>query len=46
MPQVYRLWVTPPGAAYNGLLALAAAGHCVFGAGLAYALAHATDKAW
>ncbi len=38
---VARLWRTPPGAAYNGLLALAAAGHAVFGAALAAALAHA-----
>ena len=36
---LWRLWTTPPGAAYNALLALAAAGHAVFGAALAYALA-------
>ena len=39
---VVRLWRTPPGPAYNGLLALAAAGHAVFGAALAAALARST----
>jgi 1,4-dihydroxy-2-naphthoate octaprenyltransferase len=37
---LWRLWTTPPGAAYNALLALAAAGHAAFGAALAYALAY------
>ena len=38
---MWRLCVTPPGAAYNALLARAAAAHAVFGAALAYALATA-----
>jgi 1,4-dihydroxy-2-naphthoate octaprenyltransferase len=36
---VWRVWRTPPSAAYNALLALAAAGHAMFGAALACALA-------
>ena len=35
---LWRLWTTPPGSAYNFLLALAALGHAAFGATLAYAL--------
>ena len=36
---VFRVAVTPPGPAYNALLALAAVGHAAFGALLAVALA-------
>ncbi len=35
----WRMVTTPPGAAYNALLALAAAGHATFGAALAATLA-------